>query len=118
MPEHDSYYKCIFSENDSDVSVMLPWCTKSRTENVYATHITNADNRFRLETEQLQICIHHRKQFAAWLPVPFGPLKLTYVDKFDSVFIMKLKEFLVRNCLLACINIELLVLVSPKWKLQ
>ena len=43
--------KVYFQKKDSGTSVRLPWCTDSRIEIAYETHITNADNIFRLVTE-------------------------------------------------------------------
>ena len=64
----------------------LPLSTKNHSENAYETHITNADNGFRLVAENVQIYVHSPitaiRQLAASLSVPFYPLELTYLGKF------------------------------------
>ena len=44
-----------FKQNDSNVPMRLPWCTKSHIKDAIAdeTNISNADRRFRLATEHV-----------------------------------------------------------------
>ena len=116
IPGHELYHKCIFSKSDSGISVRLPWCTESRIENAYKTHITNADNRFQWGSEQLvpvvappvtcgQVRVRNLASWSPDLTPTLTPTKLlspskNELNKWRHINIINDIRTIFRNCLI------------------